>query len=61
MVERAAGAALLGVEGLNDILPVTGRWQAEDLTEGGFRTGFAWPQTPSTMLRMVPLPVPGRI
>jgi hypothetical protein len=39
------------------ILPVPGRWQAAGLTEGG----FTWRITPSTILRMVPLPVPGRI
>jgi hypothetical protein len=39
------------------ILPRMGRCQHAVLTEGGFRRHDA----PSTMLRMVPLPVPGRI
>ena len=39
------------------ILPGTGRWQPVGLTEGGLRLHAA----PSTMLRMVPIPVPGRI
>src|SRR5436190_5558975 len=38
------------------ILPGTGRWRAEGVTEGLRRR---W-GSPSTMLRMVPLPVPGR-
>src|SRR5438067_171651 len=42
--------------GLKLILPGTGRWQAEGLTEG---VG-ALHDAPSTMFRMVPLPVPGR-
>ena len=33
-------------------LPGTGRWQPEGMTEGL--------RHPSTMLRMAPLPVPGR-
>ena len=43
------------------ILPGTGRWQAAGLTEGGFLIGCPLWRSPSTMLRMVPLPVPGRI
>ena len=39
------------------ILPGTGRWQHKVLTEGARRARAA----PSTILRMVPLPVPGRI
>ena len=43
------------------ILPGTGRWQREALTEGGCLKGCTqWP-APSTVLRPVPLPVPGRI
>ncbi len=44
------------------ILPGTGRWQRAALTEGT-RTSHrrAMRRVPSTMLRMVPLPVPGRI
>ena len=46
------------------ILPGTGRWQSAGLTEGphlayGIVLQERW--APSTMLRMVPLPVPGRI
>jgi hypothetical protein len=37
------------------ILPGTGRWQSAR-TEGGADTASG----PSTILRMVPLPVPGR-
>ena len=44
----------------NQILPGTGRWQAEGLTEGGFGKGRTLPHAPATMLRMVPLPVQGR-
>ena len=40
-----------------DILPGTGRWQRNALTEGVLHPEA----TPSTMLRMVHLPVPGRI
>jgi hypothetical protein len=39
------------------ILPETGRWRAEGVTEEVCHVLA----TPSTMLRMVPLPVPGRI
>ena len=39
------------------ILPGTGRWQREALTEGPGAINY----DPSTILRMVPLPVPGRI
>jgi hypothetical protein len=42
------------------ILPGTGRWQGEALTEGGLLIGHTFRHAPSTMLRMVPLPVPGR-
>ena len=43
------------------ILPGTGRWQREALTEGGCLGSCAlWP-APSTVLWTVPLPVPGRI
>ncbi|NIJ07111.1 hypothetical protein FHS31_000693 [Sphingomonas vulcanisoli] len=43
------------------ILPGTGRWQAAGLTEGALDERSALPHAPSTMLRTVPLPVPGRI
>ena len=43
-------------QGTEKILPGTGRWQAKGLTEGVRHMRPA----PSTMLRMVPLPVPGR-
>ena len=43
------------------ILPGTGRWQREGLTEGGCLGSCAsWP-APSTVLWTVPLPVPGRV
>ena len=43
------------------ILPGTGRWQREALTEGArLLVRTVW-SPPSPMLRMVPLPVPGRI
>ncbi len=49
--------------GNQKILPGTGRWQREALTEGGHLSALAalslW--DPSTTLRVVPLPVPGRI
>jgi hypothetical protein len=44
------------------ILPGTGRWQRETLTEGtrpAQRRSVS--PIPSTILRMVPLPLPGRI
>ncbi|NIJ19777.1 hypothetical protein FHS95_001446 [Sphingomonas naasensis] len=41
-------------------LPGTGRWQRAALTEGGRHKRFPVRHAPSTMLRMVPLPVPGR-
>jgi hypothetical protein len=46
----------------NLILPGPGRWQPEGLTEGALvpARGFGW-RAPSTTLRAVPLPVPGRI
>ena len=44
------------------ILPGTGRWQRAALTEGTRRKHrHTRRPIPSTMLRMVPLPVPGRI
>jgi hypothetical protein len=43
------------------ILSGTGRWRREAVTEGGFHTRRAAWKTPSTSLRLVPLPVPGRI
>ena len=47
------------------ILPGTGRWQCAALTEGGLLVAqhIAQPlwHAPSTPLRAVPLPVPGRI
>ena len=52
------------MRGFAKILPGTGRWQREALTEGAHLSVAIvlyglW--APSTMLRMVPLPVPGRI
>ena len=47
--------------GFFQILPGTGRWQREALTEGALHQRRPLPPAPSTMLRMVPLPVPGRI
>ncbi len=46
---------------LFSILPGTGRWQREALTEGGGHAAHPLPRAPSTTLRAVPLPVPGRI
>jgi hypothetical protein len=48
------------MRGILQILPGTGRWQPEGLTEGlaPSRRGRG---SPSTALRAVPLPVPGRI
>ena len=43
------------------ILPDTGRWQREALTEGARLMAHRLPHAPSTSLRLVPLPVPGRI
>ena len=43
------------------ILPYKGRWQGEALTEGGFHIGCPLWRSPSTILRMVTLPVPGRV
>ncbi len=44
------------------ILPGKGRWQRVALTEGNRPTHrSSYPRIPSTILRMVPLPVPGRI
>jgi hypothetical protein len=42
------------------ILPGTGRWQPAGLTEGPKPLAMMHRSGPSTMLRMVPLPVPGR-
>ena len=41
------------------LLPGTGRWQLEELSEGATVMAVR-PWAPSTMLRMVPLPEPGR-
>ena len=42
-------------------LPEPGRWQPEWLTEGNRqRSYFLERGCPSTIIRMVPLPVPGR-
>jgi hypothetical protein len=43
------------------ILPGTGRWQAAGLTEGPCDWAQCARQRPSTAVRAVPLPVPGRI
>jgi hypothetical protein len=44
------------------ILPGTGRWQPAGLTEGAVvLKPRRVRRTPSTVLRTVPLPVPGRI
>jgi len=43
------------------ILPGTGRWQREALTEGVLLLARRGRRAPSTVLRTVPLPVPGRI
>ena len=43
-----------------EILPGTGRWQPE-ADGGAVEIHSALQRRPSTMLRMVPLPVPGRI
>ncbi len=45
------------------ILPGTGRGTVRRTVEGGVGIHSAWcmGKAPSTMLRMVPLPVPGRI
>ena len=42
----------------NTILPSWGRWQPAGLTEGV--CALAAPRSPSTMLRMAPLPQRGR-
>ena len=42
------------------ILPGTGRWQSDGLTEGAILLHRAKLTTPSTALWAVPLPVPGR-
>jgi hypothetical protein len=41
-------------------LPGTGMWRAEGVTEGLGAYHASSPPSPSTMLCMVPLPVPGR-
>ena len=48
---------------LPEILPGTGRWQREALTEGALRLPTrSWPAPSTPPLRVaVPLPVPGRI
>ena len=46
---------------LLSILPGTGRWQREALTEGALPEAQRLRYAPSTSLRLVPLPVPGRI
>jgi hypothetical protein len=38
------------------ILPGTGRWRAAGVTEGALRSRCVQPNSPSTILRMVPLP-----
>ncbi len=45
------------------VLPSMGRGTSRRLVEGArhLRSRFAQPQAPSTTLRAVPLPVPGRI
>ncbi len=45
-----------------DFLPGTGRWQTPQASDGGDPPlpQRLW-RVPTTMLRMVPLPVPGRI
>jgi iron complex transport system substrate-binding protein len=43
------------------ILPGTGRWQRAALTEGARGLAQRLRRAPTTILRMVPLPVPGRI
>ncbi len=46
---------------LLSILPGTGRWQRGALTEGALLIAKCRRRAPSTALRVVPLPVPGRI
>jgi hypothetical protein len=46
---------------LLSILPGAGRWQRKALTEGAGHGVIRLPHSPSTSLRLVPLPVPGRI
>jgi hypothetical protein len=46
---------------MSAILPGTGRWQREALTEGAQRVLRPRHHPPSTSLRPVPLPVRGRI
>src|SRR5690606_31895538 len=57
---RAVGVAEAGKIALQ-ILPGRGRWQPAGLTEGVPLRALRRPGAPSTILRMVPLPVPGRI
>ena len=47
--------------GVNQFLPGTGRWQPAGLTEGDVPLAQHVWGAPSTALRAVPLPVPGRI
>jgi len=47
--------------GALEFLPGTGRWQRAALTEGAGHATQRLRPPPSTMLRMVLLPVPGRI
>jgi hypothetical protein len=42
-----------------NILPGTGRWRAEGVTEGALLWIQRLPTAPSTMLRMVPLTTSG--
>jgi len=58
MGNPAGGAA---VSAAFQVLPGTGRWQREALTEGVLLLAQRLRRAPSTILRMVPLPVPGRI
>jgi len=41
-------------------LPRMGRGTSRRLVEGALHQALRLPRAPSTMLRMVPLPVPGR-
>ena len=43
-----------------EILPGTGRWQREALTERVHAHALRLPRAPSTTLRVVPLPILGR-
>jgi len=48
------------VSGSAKILPGTGRWQPEGLTEGGARLALQWAPSTTSLRAAVPLPVPGR-